>query len=50
MGFYMEGGSYCGHAHYIFLQIAYDYGVPAGIIFLVWNLCCLIRLLWRKDI
>lgn len=48
-GFYMEGGVYQGHAHNMFLQIAYDYGIFAGILFLIWNVWCLIRLLLRKD-
>lgn len=48
-GFYMENGEYYGHAHNMFLQIAYDYGIAAGILFLAWNICCLIRLLRRKD-
>lgn len=48
-GFYMEGGVYQGHAHNMFLQIAYDYGIIAGVLFLTWNIWCLIRLLLRKD-
>ncbi len=48
-GFYMADGNYYGHAHNMFLQIAYDYGILAGVLFLVWNLWCLIRLLRRKD-
>lgn len=48
-GFYMEQGVYQDHAHNMFLQIAYDYGVFAGILFLIWNVWCLIRLLLRKD-
>ena len=51
-GFYMEDGAsnvYYGHAHNMFLQIAYDYGIIAGILFLVWNLWCLLRLILRKD-
>ncbi|MCM1342920.1 MAG: hypothetical protein NC246_03715 [Muribaculaceae bacterium] len=47
-GVYLQDGFY-GHAHNMFLQIAYDHGIVAGIIFLVWNLWCLIRLLLRKD-
>ncbi len=49
-GFYMEDGNYYGHAHNMFLQIAYDYGIIAGILFLGWNLWCLVRLLLRRDI
>ncbi len=48
-GFYMEGGVYQDHAHNMFLQIAYDYGIVAGILFVFWNVWCLIRLLLRKD-
>lgn len=48
-GFYMEGGVYQDHAHNMFLQIAYDYGIVAGILFVFWNAWCLIRLLLRKD-
>jgi len=48
-GFYMADGLYYDHAHNMFLQIAYDYGVLAGILFLIWNICCLIRLIRRKD-
>ena len=32
-----------------FIQIAYDYGIIAGLLFLIWNVQCLIRLLLRKD-
>ena len=48
-GFYMEGGLYQDHAHNMFLQIAYDYGIVAGILFAFWNVWCLIRLILRKD-
>lgn len=48
-GFYMDNGQYYGHAHNMFLQIAYDYGLIAGILFVVWNLWCLVRLLLRRD-
>lgn len=48
-GFYMEDGVYYGHAHNMFLQVAYDYGIVAGVIFLLWNVFCLLRLLWRRD-
>lgn len=49
-GFYMEGGIYQEHAHNMFLQVAYDFGIIAGLLFLVWNIWCLVRLLLRKDI
>ena len=48
-GFYMADGDYYDHAHNMFLQIAYDYGIIAGILFLVCNLWCLVRLVLRKD-
>ena len=48
-GFYMENGAYQEHAHNMFLQIAYDHGIIAGVLFVVWNLWCLVRLLLRKD-
>ncbi len=48
-GFYLEGGSYYGHAHNMFLQVAYDYGIFAGILFLGCNIWCLIRLIRRRD-
>lgn len=49
-GFYLMGGSYFDHAHNMFLQMAYDYGIFAGGLFLIWNFWCLIRLIKRKDI
>ena len=33
-GFYAIGERYYGHAHNMFLQTAYDYGIPAGILFI----------------
>lgn len=48
-GFYMDYGIYQDHAHNMFLQIAYDYGIIAGGLFVIWNLWCLVRLLQRKD-
>ena len=36
-GFYMNEWTYWGHAHNMFLQTAYHYGIPAGILFiLIW--------------
>ena len=34
LGFYESSYNYFGHAHNMFLQMAYSYGVPAGILFL----------------
>ena len=45
----MTEQDFYGHAHNMFLQIAYDYGITAGILFLLWNLYCLVRLLRRRD-
>lgn len=47
--FYMTDRLFYGHAHNMFLQIAYDYGILAGVLFLLWNLYCFVRLLWRRD-
>lgn len=49
-GFYMSDGSYGYHAHNMFLQIAYDDGILAGSLFLVWSIACLVRLVRRKDL
>lgn len=49
-GFYVSENIFYDHAHNMFLQIAYDYGIIAGVIFLIWNLWCLIRLLLRRDL
>lgn len=38
-GFYMTPWTYWGHAHNMFLQIAYNYGVPAGILFILIWIC-----------
>lgn len=51
----MLGGGYyeateISHAHNMFLQIAYNYGIIAGGLFIIWNLWCLVRLLRRKDL
>lgn len=48
-GFYMTNGHFYEHAHNMFLQFAFDYGIIAGGVFLIWNLWCLVRLLMRKD-
>lgn len=48
-GFYMTDGYYYEHAHNMFLQFAFDYGIFAGGLFLIWNLWCLVRLLLRRD-
>lgn len=38
-----------GHTHNMFLQIAYNYGIIPGVIFLLWNLCCFVRLLLQRN-
>ena len=49
-GFYLgENGIFMDHAHDMFLQIAYDYGILPGILFLGWSVACMIRLIRRKD-
>lgn len=45
-GFYFGTYTYIHHAHNMFLQVAYDYGIPAGILFLVlciYGVCTSIR-------
>lgn len=49
-GFYMTDGSYMYHAHNMFLQFAYDYGILPGMIFLGWSVVCLVRLVLRRDL
>lgn len=39
-----------GHAHNAYLQVAYNYGIMPGLLFLLWNACCFVRLSCRKDI
>lgn len=48
--YYTSSATYCHHCHNMFLQFAYDYGILPGILFLVWSVICLIRLIWRRDI
>lgn len=47
---YYDGAFEIGHAHNMFLQIAYNYGIIAGVMFLALNLWCFLRLLCRKDL
>lgn len=52
-GFYMlyyDDAEAMGHAHNMYLQFAYNYGILVGAMFLIWNLWCLVRLLRRKDL
>lgn len=49
-GFYYSADVFFGDAHNMFLQIAYDHGVIAGLLFIIWNSWCLIRLIRRRDI
>lgn len=52
-GFYLryyDDAHVMGHAHNMYLQFAYNYGIIVGILFLIWNLWCLVRLLCRKDL
>lgn len=48
-GFYMNKWSYWGHAHNMFLQTAYDYGVPAGILFIIIWIYSIIRALRMRK-
>lgn len=42
-GFWISGDTYYGHAHNMFLQVAYDYGIISGILFLLIYLYSLYR-------
>lgn len=50
-GFWISDYTYCDHAHNIFLQVAYDYGIIPGILFALIYLYSLYRafLLCRKG-
>lgn len=50
-GFWISEDTYYGHAHNMFLQVAYDYGIIPGILFVLIYLYSLYRalLLCRKD-
>lgn len=48
-GFYMGEDVFMGHAHNMFLQMAYDYGIPVGILFLGIYLYSIIHLLWKRK-
>lgn len=49
-GFYFgPSATYSHHAHNMFLQFAYDYGILPGLLFLLWSGICMIRLIWRRD-
>lgn len=43
MGVLLPDGSMSAHAHNIYLQVAYDHGIPVGIIFVLFGLCTLIQ-------
>ena len=40
---YWPDGTTPGHAHNIYLQVAYDHGIPVGIVFVIFGLCTLIQ-------
>lgn len=42
-GFWISDYTYCGHAHNMFLQVAYDYGIIPGILFALIYLYSLYR-------
>jgi hypothetical protein len=47
--FYYRSDNAFGNAHNMFLHIAFLYGILPGLLFLVWNVWCLIRLVRRRD-
>ena len=47
--FYYRADRPFGNAHNMFLHVAVLYGMIPGVLFLVWNAWCLIRLVRRKD-
>lgn len=47
-GFYLTPSNYITHAHDMFLQMAYDYGIPAGALFLMLYLYSILRTLRRQ--
>ena len=49
-GFYTIYNRHYEHAHNIFLQMAYDYGIPAGILFIVIYLYSIIHSLRMKEV
>ncbi len=48
-GFYMNSETYFGHAHNMFLQMAYQYGVPVGLLFLGLCIYSVIQAVWKKN-
>jgi len=46
MGAELESGEIAVHAHNIYLQVAYDHGIPVGIIFGVWVITIIISGVW----
>jgi hypothetical protein len=47
--FYYRSDNAFGNAHNMFLHIAFLYGILPGLLFLAWNIWCLIRLVRRRD-
>lgn len=43
MGVVLPDGTLSVHAHNIYLQVAYDHGIPVGIVFIIFGFCTLIR-------
>lgn len=48
-GFYITETVYIGHSHNVFLQTAYDYGIPAGLLFLGMYLYSILQALWKRK-
>lgn len=47
--FYYRADRPFGNAHNMFLHVAVLYGIIPGVLFVIWNVWCLVRLVRRKD-
>lgn len=48
-GFYLTEALFMTHAHNMFLQMAYDYGIPTGILFLGLYIYSILQALWKRK-
>lgn len=48
-GFYISEYTFMTHAHNMFLQMAYDYGIPTGILFLGLYIYSILQVLWKRK-